>query len=315
MNSQTTTDFHILSLDGGGIKGLFSAAVLAFLEEDCSIRIAEHFDLITGTSTGGIIALGLGAGLSPREIVQFYVDEGPKIFKAHFFSGIQQYATSKFLPVSLEAAVKKCFKDLRLADSIKPLVIPSFNLGEDEVYIFKTPHHERFTRDFKVPLWQVAMATSAAPCFLPAFKKIDGMRLIDGGVWANNPIILGIAEATSVFSRPLGTIRVLSLGTTDEVKHRPPNLDEGGFWQWKQQAPDVIMRGQSVGATGQAMHLLGKDKVLRLNPTVPAGLFGLDTLSIDELMAKAAHQSRKYVPEFKKLFTGHAAPQFIPLQT
>ena len=76
----TPTRFQILSLDGGGIKGLFAAAILAQLEDDLNVRVSDHFDLITGTSTGGIIALGLGMGLRPREIVQFYVSEGEKIF-------------------------------------------------------------------------------------------------------------------------------------------------------------------------------------------------------------------------------------------
>ena len=76
-----TTKFQILSLDGGGIKGLFSAAILAFLEEDLETKIIDHFDLIVGTSTGGLIALGLGAGLTPRELVEFYVANGPKIFQ------------------------------------------------------------------------------------------------------------------------------------------------------------------------------------------------------------------------------------------
>jgi len=75
-----TDRFQILSLDGGGIKGLFSAAVLAHLEEDLGCKIVDHFDLIVGTSTGGIIALGLGYGLSPQEIVEFYVEQGPQIF-------------------------------------------------------------------------------------------------------------------------------------------------------------------------------------------------------------------------------------------
>lgn len=314
MNSDSPPrPFHILSLDGGGIKGLFSAAVLAALEEDSGTHIADHFDLITGTSTGGIIALGLGAGLRPREIVQFYVNEGPKIFGAHLLSDAKQYVSSKFSSANLEQALKTCFKDQRLADSKKRLVVPSYNLGEDDVYIFKTPHHERFKRDYKVPLWKVAMATSAAPTFLPAFDQLDGMRLIDGGVWANNPILVGIVEATSVLSAQLETIRVLSLGTTDEIKQRPQDLDGGGFWQWKKAASDVIMRGQSVGATAQAMHLLGKDKVLRLNPPVPSGLFALDKLTTKELIAKAAHESRKLMPEFKEQFTAHVADAYSAL--
>src|SRR5438046_10353165 len=76
-----TERFQILSLDGGGIKGLFSAAVLAAIEADLNVSIVEHFDLIVGTSTGGIIALGLGLGLRPQQIVDFYANDGPHIFR------------------------------------------------------------------------------------------------------------------------------------------------------------------------------------------------------------------------------------------
>ena len=84
MSQPTYERFQILSLDGGGIKGLFSAAVLAKLEEDLNTNITDHFDLIVGTSTGGIIALGLGLGMKPQEIVQFYVESGPQIFRDRY---------------------------------------------------------------------------------------------------------------------------------------------------------------------------------------------------------------------------------------
>ena len=82
--------FQILSLDGGGLKGIFSAALLAHLEEDLNIDITDHFDLITGTSTGGIIALGLGVGMRPGEIVHFYAENGPKIFPVGWASAFRR---------------------------------------------------------------------------------------------------------------------------------------------------------------------------------------------------------------------------------
>ncbi|RKX57992.1 MAG: hypothetical protein DRP28_05685, partial [Thermodesulfobacteriota bacterium] len=179
--------FQILSLDGGGIKGLFSAAVLAFLEEDHGLRIADHFDLIVGTSTGGIIALALGMGMRPREIVRFYIQKGPEIFVANRLFGIKRFFRSKYDNDGLESALKDCFGEKRLADSVKRLVIPSYNIGEDDVYLFKTPHHERLKRDYKVPVWKVALATSAASTYFPSCLKLDHIRLVDGGVWANNP--------------------------------------------------------------------------------------------------------------------------------
>jgi len=305
--------FQILTLDGGGIKGLFSAAVLAFLEDDLGINIIDHFDLITGTSTGGIIALGLGLGIKPREIVEFYVTNGPEIFKPSCLPWLRHICKNKYEAGPLEKALKECFKDKRLSDSRKRLVIPSYNIGDDSVYLFKTPHHERLRRDYKVPLWKVARATSAAPTYFPAFCEVDNVRLIDGGVWANNPSIVGITEAVSLLGIPLDQIYILNLGTTDEVKSYPTNLDNGGRAKWAKAAIDVIMRGQSIGAHTQAQHLIGKDHVERLDPKVPDGLFALDKLSTAALLGKAAHESRHFCPRFKELFGGHKASEYSPI--
>ena len=98
--------FQILSLDGGGIKGIFSAALLAHLEEDFNINITDHFDLIAGTSTGGIIALGLGLGMRPRELLRFYVEKGPVIFRNGLISSLKQLWKNKHSPLGLERALK-----------------------------------------------------------------------------------------------------------------------------------------------------------------------------------------------------------------
>lgn len=305
--------FQILSLDGGGIKGLFSAAVLAAIEEDLGVTVSDHFDLITGTSTGGIIALGLGLGMRPREIVQFYVAKGPRIFRSTLgLASFRHWFFRKFSNDSLRQALQECFGDKRLADSRKRLVIPAYNLAEDDVYIFKTPHHERLRRDFNVPMWKVALATSAAPTYFPPCREVDSIRLIDGGVWANNPAMVGIVEAVSMLGVPLNAISILSLGTSDAVVRRPKRLDWGGRLLWAATAIDVIMRGQSMGVTKQAVHLLGEGRVERLDPKVPDGLFTLDKVSTDELLGKAAHESRIFSPIFATKFRSHVAPEFSP---
>lgn len=308
--------FQILSLDGGGIKGLFSAAVLAAIEEDLGISVINHFDLITGTSTGGIIALGLGLGLSPRKIVEFYVSKGPGIFRNRFKIGsIRHWVFQKFPQAPLRDALKEIFEDKRLADSKKRLVIPAYNLGEDDVYLFKTPHHERLRRDYKEFMWKTALATSAAPTYFPPCRNINAIRLIDGGVWANNPTMVGIIEAVSLLGVNLKAVSVLSLGTSDPVILRPKRLDWSGKLLWASSAVDVIMRGQSLGVTKQAQHLLGEDKVERLDPKVPDGLFALDNASVEELLAKAAHESRGFAPHFEKKFKPHIAAPYTPHYT
>ncbi|GAA4444186.1 CBASS cGAMP-activated phospholipase [Novipirellula rosea] len=306
--------FQILSLDGGGIKGLFSAAVLAAIEEDLDIRIVDHFDLITGTSTGGIIALGLGIGMRPREIVEFYLSKGPKIFPSGFRVKWQHWLKNKFAQEPLKAALENCFKDKRLADCTKRIVIPSYNLGEDDVYIFRTPHAERLKRDWKVPLWKVALATSAAPTFFPCSRHVDSLRLIDGGVWANNPTMVGVVEAYGTLNIPLEAIHVFSVGTSDAVNHRHKKLNTGGLLSWAKTAADVIMRGQSIGVHNQASFLLGKERVERWNPQVASDEFSLDGVhKADDLVGKAAHVSRILMPRFQDKFVAHTAAEYEPL--
>jgi len=304
--------FQILSLDGGGIKGIFSAAILAHLEEDLQIKVSDHFDLITGTSTGGIISLGLGLGKRPKDLVQFYIKKGPKIFPEPLLIRLRHCWRNKFDSRILGNALKDCFGDSLLGESQKRLVIPSYNLGEDYIYLFKTSHHDRLKRDYKVPVWKVAMATCAAPTFFSSFQGVDHVRLVDGGIWANNPTLVGIAEAVSMLKVPLEAISIFSLGTTDAVKGHSKKLDQGGLWQWKTAAIDVVMRGQSIGSVKQAQHLLGIDRVLRLDPKVPDKMFALDKLSAKQLLSKAAHESRHLSPQFAKMFTNHNAPPFYP---
>jgi patatin-like phospholipase/acyl hydrolase len=306
--------FQILSLDGGGIRGIFSAAVLAAIEEDLNVRVVDHFDLIAGTSTGGIIAIGLGLGLSPRQIVDFYLKEGASIFANPFGrASMRRFFRSKFDKGPLIEALQRHFGDKRFGQSTKRLVIPSYNLGEDDVYIFRTAHHPRLRRDFKVPAWKVAQATSAAPTFFPIAQNVDELRLIDGGVWANNPTMVAYIEAVGTLNVPSEAIKVLNLGTCDSINARSSSLNKGGLWQWRKSALEVVLRGQSASAAKHVRFLIGDDNLLRIDPPVPAGFLTLDSFRrSSDLIGKAAHYSRTYMPQIEAMFLNHRAPEFVP---
>jgi uncharacterized protein len=306
---------QVLSLDGGGVRGIFQAAVLAQLEADLEIRVARHFDLIVGTSTGGIIALGLSIGLSPSEILDFYLEEQPHIFsrRGRLRPGLLR---AKYAAESRQAGLERVFGDRRLRDCHVPVVIPSFDLVESDVYLFKTPHHVRLRRDRDVPLWQVAMATSAAPTFFPVFcLPRHHVRLIDGGVWANNPCIVGVTEAVSMFGRALSEINLFSLGTTAATKVKPARLDNGGILAWGLRGAPILnafLDGQSRAAFAEAEHLLGATNAARLDPIAPPELVRLDRGDAKALLAKAAHHSRKFAPLFAERFADHTGN---PLQS
>jgi len=309
--------FQILALDGGGVRGIFSAALLAGLERDLGRPVVSCFDLVVGTSTGGIIAAALGVGVSADAIVDLYTSKMNEIFPGpHRLREIRRLVRPKYRAVGLESVLRGVFGDQLLGESRVPLVIPAFDLGENTVHLFKTPHHERLRRDWRVPLWQVAMATSAAPTYFQAFcLPGDGVRLVDGGVWANNPAMMGVAEAVSMFGQPLDTIRVLSIGTTSDTRTRRRGLDRGGLVQWfrSPKFTEVLLRGQSIGAFTQVLHLLGPERAYRLDPPAPGGLAGLDRADARDFKAKAAHHSRVFCPTFEAMFADHTPFPYRPL--
>ena len=121
---------------------------------------------------------------------------------------------------------------------------------------------------------------TAAPTFFPAFRLPgDHVRLIDGGVWANNPAMVGVTEAVSMFGRPLDEIRLLSVGTTTSTRTRRSRLDNAGLLRWVRSpnVVEVLLNAQSTGAFTQVQHLIGTENARRLNPPAPDELAALDT--------------------------------------
>lgn len=118
----------------------------------------------------------------------------------------------------LRDALEGLFGDRILADSPVRLAIPSYDLTSNEVHLFRTPHSPRLRRDHRVSFVDVALSTTAAPTFLPV-HDLDGQRLVDGGVWANNPSMVGVVEALVECAVPKEAVHVLNVGTTTEVTH------------------------------------------------------------------------------------------------
>lgn len=173
---------RILSLDGGGIKGVFPAAFLASLEEEVEGSIGDYFDLIAGTSTGGIIALGLGLGFTAKQLLLFYEEFGSLVFSSNrLLRSLRGIGLSKYSREPLRKALENNFHNLKIGGSKTRLVIPSLNLDTGEVYVYKTAHHPRFEKDYKDLVVDVALATAAAPTYFPAHRNSFGVPLVDGG--------------------------------------------------------------------------------------------------------------------------------------
>lgn len=232
--------FKILSIDGGGIRGVIPCKVLAKMEHDLmkkegkDVRLCDYFDLICGTSTGSILAIGLALGMTAERLLEFYEDYGNEIFPpdrrswpkkfSNWMLG-QSFYERRVLRKSLLEAYGQCVSDgdARLGDARTALVVPAYNGEMGEMYVFKTPLSEDEPRDGQVPAMAVALSSSAAPMYFRPYsfayskkgtrEKCVFKHMVDGSVVANNPAFIGLAEAVRNMKIPLKDISLLSIGT------------------------------------------------------------------------------------------------------
>jgi predicted acylesterase/phospholipase RssA len=289
--------FRILALDGGGIKGAFTASVLTTLEEALGSSAAGQFDLIAGTSTGGILAVGLGIGLSPRDMLNFYRDRGPVVFPimrlhrklaSKIYSLVWPKYSQRVLRAEIEKALYPDQKRKVLADSKCRLVIPAYDAVGGVCHVFRTPHHRLLTVDKATAAADVALATAAAPTYLPA-AVVDNMiasaAFFDGGVWANCPAMAAIVEAVCYLGVPLDRIDVLSIGTTEEP-FTVKNKAQAGWARWGKTLIDLLMNAQVYASVRHAQLLVGEPRFLRINTMTTPGGYKLDgSKEIEDLIA------------------------------
>ncbi len=320
-----TQKFRILSLSGGGIRGVYTASFLAELEELTGKNVADYFDLIVGTSTGGLIALALGLGQSPKSIRDFYLKHGGDIFPRRskvkkLFRKAQVHRTLHDSTGLRDAVQKRLGTEAILGDSKKRLVVNTFNAAKGQPQCFKTRHHERYLKDWRRPAWEVAMATAAAPVFLRAFESEDGTDYIDGGVWANSPVLVGVVEAMSDFKKSANEIEVLSIGTTRTPFSVDPKARKGGAWQntsmLNRRMIDLLMEANRAGAMNMASLLIGKDNIMDIDHTVKPGEFELDDTSkgrLRDLKALGESSAKDKAMEVRNRFLMEKADPFTPV--
>lgn len=230
--SAKSSDVKILSLNGGGARGLFTINVLAEIERiieqktgQRDVKVGDYFDLITGTSIGGILALGLAAGKSARELEAVFRKQAPLIFP-----------TSQSLIKKWRAAFSARYRSQPLFDAVASMVgtdttfndlnrrvmIPAVNLSTGKPQFFKTPHNPLFNRDGRLTLVDAAMATSAAPTyFAPHYCADLDAYFADGGLVANNPSFIALHEVFSDMTTDfpnvtVNDVKILNIGTLGE---------------------------------------------------------------------------------------------------
>jgi patatin-like phospholipase/acyl hydrolase len=318
---------QILALDGGGLKGLFTAAVIEALEHQTGKPISDHFDIITGTSTGGLLALGLSLGKSGKEIVQFYKDDGPKIFPN---TGLQKtwrrlrgWTHTKYSNKALQETLKgllhtEAIDEPLLRDSLKRLIIPTFYAGQSQPRLLKTPHDKRYKSDWKLPMWVAAMATSAAPTYLPSFQY-EGKTYLDGGIWANNPSLIGVIEALEM-GASIQNIRVLNITTTssntDCLVFKIPFLPflkthygRLGKLPWASKILNVVMQSNSYATTNMYLRqMLAKGNLAVIDEVMNSGHASLDCINYDEFYERGWNAGEQVKNQLNDYFLHIAAP-------
>lgn len=272
-----------MSLDGGGIRGLYGASLLALIETEItnSEPVARFFDMIAGTSTGGIMALGLGLQIPGKRIEKLYRNDGRDIFHQPWIwrhlpkiKLLKHLRRTLYDHTVLEKILYREFGDKTLGESVARLVIPAFMSPKTEIAVFKTDHHPDYKRDHKSKVWEVARATSAAPTFLQG-HTYDDTIFLDGGVWANNPVMVAIVDALSAYDITREQIEILSIGTGNVPFEIPLRDAKGGLFSWKE-VIKAAMFLTTDNAHAQAALLLGPDKIVRLEPTEKAAGIDLD---------------------------------------
>lgn len=276
--------FCILSLDGGGIRGLYSACVLELIETEITggRSVADFFDLIAGTSTGGIIAVGLGFLKSAASLRRLYEDGGQEIFPTGVFKKnrrfFHNYSKNLYRPkydhLPLEKLLYSELSDELFGQSKSRLVIPSFMIPTSEIAVFKTDHHPDYQRDHKMAAWEVCRATSAAPTYFMPHER-NGRGFVDGGLWANNPILVAVTEALSAYDIAPHQLRVLSIGTGNHPYDISLKQARGGLWHWKMLV-EGAMSLSTDNASAQVGLMIGTDRILRIEPEAQIASIELD---------------------------------------
>ncbi|WP_084320281.1 CBASS cGAMP-activated phospholipase [Herbaspirillum huttiense] len=218
--------FQSLALTGGGYRGLFTARSLQVIEEHTGTPIGRNFDLICGTSIGGIVALAAAFEIPMSHVVDVFEQHGEAIFPANrrptsplgrIVDLYKHLRKPRYETGPLEDAIAQLIpRDTLLGDAIHPIAIPAVNVTEGKQQVFKTRHKSEWIRDQRFKVLDIALATSAAPTFFE-LAKVGNSVYADGGLFANAPDLIAMHEAEHFFAVRREAIRILSIGTTTQA--------------------------------------------------------------------------------------------------
>ncbi|MCR1810085.1 CBASS cGAMP-activated phospholipase [Sulfurospirillum sp. hDNRA2] len=301
--------FKILSIDGGGIRGIYSAIILKEIEDKFNIKLNEHFDLIAGTSTGSILAASIATDIPLSEVINLYKDEGEKIFKLRM-TGAKGLFKSRYNNSHLKKILSEKFDNKTLSDpSIKTrLLIPTTDISNGDVHVIKSYYIKEFKRDKDRKIQDAVLSSCSAPLYFNP-NKVDKYLLADGGLWANNPSLVALTEGIGKIKSTeeiekitLDNTHLLSIGTGIGHKYYDSKDSSSNNWgfltKWgNSKLVDTILNLQSINVHNTVNFMLPTNNYLRINFESDKNL-SLDSVDIiTELESKAArafaHNSEK----------------------
>ncbi len=275
-----TKDFNILSLDGGGYKGLFTIACLAEIEKCCGIKVNDYFDLYAGTSTGSIIAVGLAAGCTANEILELYKNIGSQIFphRAGYISCAWKAIKQFFVPIYDNKILKKELQNFFGNKSIedvcnrnKYIIVPTLCLSNSQPRIFKTDYKPEYNQHNAYKLADIVLASCSAPTYFPVAKikhPIDGYYeyFVDGGMFANNPSVCAITEAVGNLNINKDNIKLISIAPPIEkvIIKDEFSAKARGILKWNKDLVSMALAGTSIKDAYITKFLLESNKYLRI---------------------------------------------------
>jgi patatin-like phospholipase/acyl hydrolase len=253
----------ILSLDGGGIRGVITLRYLIEIEHRTGKKIGELFDLICGTSTGGIIALALSLPdpknprkplYSAAQVLELYKQEGPNIFPRsgwHKLQLLNYLKDEKYNSSGIEGSLLKIFGEHKISQSATDVMLTSYDIELRRPFFFKFFHHVQSAGLVDAKMWEAARASSAAPTYFEPYKLAlpndnqwgkDYLALIDGGVFANNPAMCAYTEAVKKYESK--NIMMVSVGSGDYRKpYHYDVMKDLRVFLWARPIVDIMMYG------------------------------------------------------------------------
>ncbi len=297
---------RILAIDGGGIRGYYAAHVLRRIKDTIGSEFHKDFDLIAGTSTGSIIAAALAVGIPIERVCSLYEAHGHKIFKPDKLS-IGGMLKPSYSQRTLKRILEQEFGELALKDAKTRLIIPSTDIGNGQVHVFKSTYSPDFTRDGNVKISDAVLASCSAPkYFRPAY--IDPYLLADGGLWANNPSLVAVTEALTRLDEPKDSIHLLSIGTgigRNYYSLKRVNSLWGFLTGWGlRRFIEMLLNLQSIHSHNVVSLLLSGEQFVRINFETDRSLPLDDPNMLPDLKSRADRDFTTASTDIERLLRG-----------